>query len=69
MIDDDVRHHVAMPRDGLDVRPIADLGIDHRVIDRIKSSVCSVDRQEERQDMNASENALEGADQEIVQIR
>ena len=57
MVDDQVRGYVEVGRESRDVFPAAEARIDARVVARIEAGVRAVDRNEERQQMDAAEES------------
>jgi hypothetical protein len=68
MIDDDVGHDVNPLRQRCDVAPPPKTRIDAGVIDRVETGVRTVDRIEERQQVNRAEHAVQRASQQRCKV-
>ncbi len=61
MVDDEVGHHLVIAGEVDDVVPVADAGIDGRVVGGIESGVGTVDRHEEGKNVHSAEGSGEWA--------
>jgi hypothetical protein len=68
VVDDEIGHDGGSRREGLDVVPRAETGIDLRVVDRIESGVGSVDRMKEGEQVNAAERFFQRTLEERRQV-
>jgi hypothetical protein len=66
VVDDQVGHEVEARTDPPDVAPVAEAGIDLRVIYRVEPGISAIDRVEERQQVHASEGPTELAPQHLI---
>lgn len=60
MIDDEVRHHISLLAQCKHIIPVAEPWIKLGVIHRVKSSVCAINRMEERWQVHPTEKAMQG---------
>ncbi len=67
VVDDEIRHDLHMAAEKANVVPGAEARVDLRVIDGIEAGIGAVDRPEEWQQMNATEQAAERPVQQIVE--
>jgi hypothetical protein len=68
VIDDHVGHDLRPRRERRHVVPGAEARVDLRVVDRVEPGVGAVNRVEERQDVRATERAVQGAGEQRRQI-
>ena len=68
MIDDHVGHHLGARRERRHVVPRSQPRIDLRVIDRVEPGVSAVDRMEERQQVDATEQSLQRPLEQMLEL-
>jgi len=64
VIDDKIRHNFNLFAKGADVIPIPESRVNLSVINRIEAGICTVNWDEKRQQMDATENAPKRAAEE-----
>jgi hypothetical protein len=68
VIDDQVRHDLGPCGEGAHILPRTQARIDLRVVDRVEARIGSVDREEERKQVNATERAVQRPGEQLLEV-